>query len=77
MCCDRVAAFGDVEGSGSDEDIIEQVYVYKTNNQYPDGAHESKKRAIRKKAKRFVMKDGEFYYIQGKTKHKVCIFVDM
>ena len=38
----------DVEGSGSDEDI----YVYKTKNQYPDGAHESKKRAIRKKAKR-------------------------
>ena len=60
----------DVEGSGSDEDI-EQVYVYKTKNQYPDGAHESKKRAIRKKAKRFVVMDGELYYIQGKTKHKV------
>ena len=62
----------DVEGSSSDEDI-EQVYVYKTKNQYPDGAHESKKRAIRKKAKRFVVKDGELYYIQGKTKHKVSI----
>jgi len=46
-------------------------------NQYPDGAHESKKRAIRKKAKRFVVKDGELYYIQGKTKHKVNIFKDL
>ena len=63
----------DVEGSSSDEDIVEQVY--KTKNQYPDGAHESKKRAIsvRKKAKRFVVKDEELYYIQGKTKHKVSI----
>jgi len=41
----------DVEGLGSDEDIVEQVYVYKTKNQYPDGAHERKKRAIWKKAK--------------------------
>ena len=55
----------DVEGLSSDEDIVEQVYVYKTKNQYPDGAHESKKRAIRKKAKRFVVKDGELYYIQA------------
>ena len=45
--------------------------------QYPDGAHESKKRAIRKKVKRFVVKDGELYYIQGETKHKVSIFVDL
>ena len=30
-----------------------------TKTQYPEGAHESKKRAIRKKAKRFVVKDGD------------------
>ena len=35
-----------VEGSSSDEEIIEQVFIYRTKNQYPDGANESKKRAI-------------------------------
>ena len=50
-----------MEESSSDEDIIEQVYVYKAKNQYPDSAHESKKRTIWNKAKRFVMKDRELY----------------
>ena len=71
-CKIRMCA-SDVKGSSSDKDIVEQVYVYKTKNQYPDGARESKKRVIRKKAKRFVVKDGELYYIQRKTKHKVSI----
>ena len=62
-----------VEGSSSDEEIIEQVFIYRTKNQYPDGANESKKRAIWKKARKFVVKDGELFYIEGKTKHKVSI----
>ena len=36
-------------------------FIYRTKNQYPDGANESKKRAIRKKAKKFVVKDGELF----------------
>ena len=62
-----------VEGSSSDEEIIEQVFIYRTKNQYPDGANKSKKMAIRKKAKKFVVKDGELFYIQGKTKHKAFL----
>ena len=50
-----------VEGSSSDDKIIEQVFIYRTKNRYPDSANESKKRAIRKKAKKFVMKDGELF----------------
>ena len=61
---------GDVEETSSD-DVIEHVYNYKTKSEYPLGASESKKRAIRKKATKFVVKDGELYYIQGQTKHKV------
>ena len=44
-----------VEGSSSDEEMIEQVFINRTKTQYPDGANESKKRAIRKKAKKLVV----------------------
>jgi len=43
---------------GSDDEIVEQVYHYKTTNQYPGGISENRKRAIQKKAKRVLVKDG-------------------
>ena len=62
--------------SDADDDIVEQVYHYLTKSEYPSGVSEHRKRGIRKKAKRFAVKDGELYYIQGKTKHKVS-FITM
>ena len=43
---------GDLEEFSSDDVIAEHMYRYnyKTKNEYPLGASESKKRAIRKKA---------------------------
>ena len=45
--------------------FIEQVYFYITKNEYPEGTSESRKHAIRKKAKRFIVSDG----VQAKTKY--------
>lgn len=56
------------------DELIEEVYLYITANQYPEEASESRKRAIRKKAKKFIVKDGELYYKQGGTKHKVRLY---
>ena len=38
----------DVEDLSSDQDIIEEVYVYKIENKYPDDVCESKNRYERK-----------------------------
>ena len=35
----------------------------KGGERYPDGCSESRKRCIRKKAKSFVLEDGEMYYL--------------
>ena len=63
--------------SDADDDIVEQVYHYlmKVSIQVVS-CSEYRKRGIRKKVKRFAVKDGELYYIQGKIKHKVS-FITM
>ena len=53
------------------DELIEQVYFYITKNEYPEGTSESRKCAIRKNAKRFIVSDGVLYYKQVKTKHTV------
>ena len=53
----------------------EQIYLYITANEYPEDSSEGRKRAIRKKAKKFMVRDGELYYKQGETKHKVRLYV--
>ena len=40
----------------------EVVFEYLRGSEYPDGADANKKRAIRKKAKHFVIKDGILFY---------------
>ena len=50
-----------------DVDLVEQAYRYLTDKTYPNGATENRKRAIRNKAKRFIIKDGEL----KKQKEKV------
>ena len=56
-----------------DQELVEQAYVYLTSATYPPGCDENRKRVIRKKAKKFELKDGELYYKQ-KQKRKVCCF---
>ena len=53
-----------------DADLVEQAYRYLTERRYPNGATENRKRAIRNKAKRFIIKDGELFY-KKKQKEKV------
>ena len=53
-----------------DVDLVEQAYRYLTDKTYPNGATENRKRAIRNKAKRFIIKDGELFY-KKKQKEKV------
>ena len=60
------------DGEG-DNELIEQVFLYLMYSEYPDGASESKKRIIRKKAKKFVIIKGELFYRQAATKHKVWV----
>ena len=56
-----------------DQELVEQAYVYLTSTTYPPGCDDNRKRMIRKKAKKFELKDGELYYKQ-KQKRKVCCF---
>ena len=45
------------------EDIVEHVYNHLTMRAYPVECNENKKRTIRKKAKKFLVRDGELFYI--------------
>lgn len=46
----------------NEEVLVEQVYAYLTHSQYPAACDKNQKRVIRKKATRFVVRDGELYY---------------
>ena len=54
--CERVRVV--MAESDIDDDIAEQVYNYLTKSEYPSGVSEYRNRGIRKKAKRFAVKDG-------------------
>ena len=45
-----------------EEDLVEDVYIYVTEQRYRDGATENRKRAIRNKAKKFEVRNGELFY---------------
>ena len=48
-------------------DIVEEAVGYLIEHKYPDNCSSSRERQIRKKAEKFVVKDGgEIYYNQGK-----------
>jgi len=55
----------DVIGSG---DLIQDVYVYLTERRYPLSCTEARKRSIRRKAEKFVIREGELYFIKKKKK---------
>ena len=52
-------------GSG---DLIQDVYVYLTERRYPLSCTEARKRSIRRKAEKFVIREGELYFIKKKKK---------
>ena len=49
-------------------DLVEQAYVYVTSKTYPEGFSENQKRIVWRKAKKFVVRDGELYFIKKKGK---------
>ena len=53
--------------AAKDDQLLDQIYAYLV-----DDANECKKRVIREKARKFLMKEGELFYRQAATKHKVC-----
>ena len=53
------------DGEGLEEALDDVAYEYLTTEggeRYPDGCSESRKRCIRKKAKSFVVEDGEMTF---------------
>ena len=58
------------DGDKAAGDLIEEVYDYMTRKRYPVGCTEGRKRSIRRKAAKFVVKDGELYF-KKKQKGKV------
>ena len=58
------------DASKAEKDLVELAYQYISTKSYPPGCPESKKRIIRKKAKRFEVRDGELCY-KKKVKGKV------
>ena len=59
---------GDAKSAG---DLVEEAYEYLVRNVYPVGASVARKWCIRRKAQKFVVKDGEMYF-KKKKKGKVC-----
>ncbi len=57
-----------------EEELIEEVFHYVTTKEYPDNCKEGRKRVIRRKAKQFVVNNGDFMY-KHKRKDRVswCI----
>lgn len=60
-----------LETSDQEGDLVEDVYRYLiTNGDYPDECTETRKRVIRRKAKKFDVREGQLYY-KHKCKGKV------
>ena len=49
-------------------DVVEDTVYYLSENKYPEGCSNNRKRQIRKKAEKFLVKDDELYYTAGKDK---------
>ena len=56
------------EGDAKSGDLVEEAYEYLVRNVYPVGASVAHKRCIRRKAQKFVVKDGEMYFKKKKGK---------
>ena len=45
-----------------EEEFIQKAFLYLTDKTYPAGSTKNEKRCIRKKAEKFVIKNGEMHY---------------
>ena len=54
-----VSDSGEVEGGG---DLVQEAYIYLTEHHYPQDCTNVRKRSIRKKAGKFVVRDGELFF---------------
>ena len=63
-----------------DIDLVDSAFLYLTQFQYPNGCSDARKRAIRKKAWMFIIRDGVMFFKKkkkGKVMMKVKSFVDL
>ena len=63
-------AVSDGEGVKGGRDLFQEAYLYLTKHRYPPGCENSRKRSIRKKAGKFVVRDGVMFF-KKKKKGKV------
>ena len=49
--------------SDKEDQLLEGVVHYISTGEYPSGCSENQKRSIRRKAKKFQIKDGELFYM--------------
>lgn len=54
-------------------DLVEAAYQYITDTSYPDGCSKEQKRTIRRKATKFVVRNGVMFFKKKKKKGKVSI----
>ena len=67
----------EIEASG---DLLDKAYIYLTEGRYPNGCKGNEKRVIRRKAAKFVTRDGELLYkktVRRLGGKKVCIFIQI
>lgn len=50
------------ESKDDDADLVEEAATYLADKTYPDHCSANRKRQIRKRAEKFMLKDGELYY---------------
>ena len=50
------------EKEDGERELVEHVYQYLAQNRYPEGCDKNHKRIIRKKAKKFLVKEGVLHY---------------
>ena len=61
-----MAALDTEEEAERDLQLVEEAYSYVTKKKYPPGCSDVRKRVIRRKAQKFIVKDGEMFYKQQK-----------
>ena len=63
-----------VSDKDGERELVEHVYEYLAHNRYPEGSDKNHKRIVRKRAKKFLLKDGELHYKVEKN-GKVCYII--
>ena len=54
-------------------DLLDEVYLYIVEKRYSKECTATRKRQIRKKGEKFVVNDGELFYLSRKDKQVSCI----